>query len=196
MGHRLALFWLMRNVDFQTCNTILSDINYSGTCIQVMMNNINWYMKLIQTILAHNIKGNFFEKPQVYTNFAKNFESYQSKRHFCKFFTVKVFLNSQIGHLRRPLLALRGWKCPNTDFSFLFVHPASLPNFLHSLGKEWYLSVCVTDKQTCVTDKQTFVTDKQTFTLWVWSKRNVTDKQTFVTDKQTFVTDKQTYTLF
>ena len=72
MGHRFALLWLMRNVDLQICHTILSDIDYSGTCIQVMMNNINWYMKLIQTILAHNIKGNFFGKPQVYTNFAKN----------------------------------------------------------------------------------------------------------------------------
>ena len=82
MGRRFALFWLMRNVDFQICQTILSDINYSGTCIQVMMNNIDWYMKLIQTILAHNIKGKFFGKLQVYTNFAKKLQKISVKKTF------------------------------------------------------------------------------------------------------------------
>ena len=61
MGYYLALIWLMKNVDFQTCNTIINDFEYSGTCFQVLMEKMTWYIKLIQAILAHNIKGEYLE---------------------------------------------------------------------------------------------------------------------------------------
>ena len=61
MGYHNALFWLMKNVDFQICNTIINDFKYSGICFQVLMEKITWYIKLIQAILAHNIKGEYLE---------------------------------------------------------------------------------------------------------------------------------------
>ena len=56
MGRGPALVWLKRHVDFQVCNVIFTDLDYSGTWIQVFMGKINTHKKSMQTILAQKIK--------------------------------------------------------------------------------------------------------------------------------------------
>ena len=60
MGRGPAIVWLKKNVDFDICNVILSDVNYSCSWIQILMDMITQKKKLLQKFFAEKIKGDFF----------------------------------------------------------------------------------------------------------------------------------------
>ena len=55
-GRRSALLWLKKNVDFEICDIIKDDVDYSGKWYQKMMDKITQMEKSVQTSLAKKVK--------------------------------------------------------------------------------------------------------------------------------------------
>ena len=55
-GRRSALLWLKRYVDFEVCDVIIEDANYSGSSIQVIKDKVNSRGKSFQSLIAKKIK--------------------------------------------------------------------------------------------------------------------------------------------
>ena len=90
------------------------------------------------------------------------------------------YFDSQIGRLRRPLLALLGWRCPNSDFSCLFVCLFILLLhyiFFRALVKN-DIDLCVwrTNKHVWQTNKHVWWTNKH---LWRTNKNIPYSKKGF-----------------
>ena len=54
--YQLALIWLKKRVDFQTCDTVISDYNFTGTLIQNTKEKIFTVKENIETSLAEWIR--------------------------------------------------------------------------------------------------------------------------------------------